>query len=141
MANTDMKSLSNEDELEKTTFINEREQQHDYIDLSRSVDETSSTGLSKEGLKKARLTLLVGFLMGLALLIATIIIIVMAPKYPYRPGLKWYDKESVYEILPESFQDSSFKNVYNKKGDGVGDLKGIYFIIHTAFIFMLGAIC
>lgn len=86
-------------------------------------------GLGKKGRKKLRLILLVGFLVGWASLIAAIIIIVLAPKHPYRPDLKWYDKDTVYEILPESFQDSSFKNVYTKKGDGVGDLKGIYFII------------
>ncbi|XP_065942733.1 amino acid transporter heavy chain SLC3A1 [Magallana gigas] len=113
-----MTHLSNEDELEKTKFINGREQQ----DFSRSVDETR---LAKKGWKKLRLILLVGFLVGLTLLIAIVVIIVLAPKHPYRPDLKWYDKNIVYEILPECFQDSSFKNVYIKKGDGVGDLKGI----------------
>lgn len=117
-----MKHLFNEDELEKTEFINGREQQ----DFSRSVDETR---LGKKGWKKLRLILLLGFLVGWTLLIAAVVIIVLAPKHPYRPDLKWYDKNIVYEIMPESFQDSSFKNVYTKKGDGVGDLKGIYFIL------------
>ncbi|XP_065944784.1 amino acid transporter heavy chain SLC3A1-like [Magallana gigas] len=114
-----MKHLFNEDELEKTKFINGREQQ----DFSISVDETR---LGKKGWKKLRLILLlVGFLVGWTLLITAVVIIVLAPKHPYRPDLKWYDKNIVYEILPESFKDSSFKNVYTKKGDGVGDLKGI----------------
>lgn len=122
MANINMKYLSNEDDLEKTKFINGRI----HPDLSSSVDEM---GLGKKGRKKLRLILLVGLLVGLASLIAGVVIILLAPKHPYRPDLKWYDKDTVYEILPESFQDSSFKNVYTKKGDGVGDLKGIYFIL------------
>ncbi|XP_052699842.1 neutral and basic amino acid transport protein rBAT-like [Crassostrea angulata] len=118
MANINMKYLSNENELEKKIFINGREQQHVHLDLNE-------TGLGKKGWKKLRLILLVGFLVGLASLIAGVVIILLAPKHPYRPDLKWYDKDTVYEILPESFKDSSFKNVYTKKGDGVGDLKGI----------------
>lgn len=110
--------------MEKTKFINGREQQHVHLDLNE-------TCLGKKGWKKLRLTILVGFLMGLASLIAAVVIILLAPKCPYRPDLKWYDKNIVYEIMPESFQDSSFKNknIYPKKGDGVGDLKGIYFIL------------
>lgn len=115
-----MKHLSNEDELEKTKFINGREQQHVHLDFSRSVDQTR---LGRW--KKLRLILLVGFLVGWTLLIATVVIMVLTPKHPYRPDLKWYDKNIVYEILPESFQDSSVKDVHTKKGDGVGDLKGI----------------
>lgn len=121
----------------RTRFINEGEQQNVEIDnLSSSDDETSSTGLGEEGktnydfpFQKVRLILLVVILVGLAFLIAAIIF--LAPKRPYRPDLKWYDKDTVYEILPESFQDSSSKNVKTKKGDGVGDLKGIYFILHV----------
>lgn len=121
-----MKYLSNENELVKTKFINGREQQHVHLELSKPVDET---GLGKKGWKKLRLILLVGFLVGLASLIAAVVIIPLAPKHPFRPDLKWYDKDTVYEILPESFKDSSFKNVNTKKGDGVGDLKGIHFIL------------
>lgn len=68
--------------------------------------------------------------MGFSFLIVAImiVIIVLAPKRPFRPELTWYDRGTVYEILPESFQDSSFKNDYTSKGDGVGDLKGKIYI-------------
>lgn len=127
--------FSNVDEFEKTRLFNGGKQHHLDIDLRRSDDETSSTGLGEEGdikyydpfWKKVRLILLVAFLMGLAFLIVAFATIVLSPKRPYRPDLKWYDKNTMYEILPESFQDSSSKKFYTIKGDGVGDLKGIYF--------------
>ena len=41
------------------------------------------------------------------------------------PDRKWYDMEPVYEILIESFQDSSAKADNGlQSGEGVGDLKG-----------------
>ena len=51
------------------------------------------------------------------------------------PDRKWYDMETVYEILTESFQDSSAKADNGlQSGDGVGDLKGKCFtfkVIHV----------
>ena len=41
----------------------------------------------------------------------------------------WYNKEAAYEILPESFQDSSgFNNGTAQLGEGVGDIKGILYM-------------
>ncbi|XP_062617581.1 amino acid transporter heavy chain SLC3A1-like [Saccostrea cucullata] len=101
-----------------------------------SGDDVSFTGLGKEELmqyaddpfwKRVRLILLIVFWAGwIAMLVAAIVIIVLAPRCPYRPDQKWYDKESVYEILPESFQDSSPKSDgAQKEGDGYGDINGI----------------
>ena len=63
--------------------------------------------------------------------IATCIVITLSPprsgpRCPRRPVQKWFDKETVYEILPESFKDTSSKaaNGAAKIGDGVGDIKG-----------------
>ncbi|XP_078311711.1 amino acid transporter heavy chain SLC3A1-like [Crassostrea virginica] len=78
--------------------------------------------------KKMRRILFIGFWIGwVTMLVVAIVIIVQAQKCPSRPDQKWYEKETVYEILPESFKDTSSK-AYNgaaKKGDGVGDIKGI----------------
>lgn len=41
----------------------------------------------------------------------------------------WYNKEAAYEILPESFQDSSgFNNGTAQLGEGVGDIKGTLYM-------------
>lgn len=104
-----------------------------------SGDDVSFTGLGKEELmqyaddpywKKVRLILFISYCVGLvAMLVAAIIIIVQTPKCPCPPDQKWYDKDTMYEILPQSFQDSNpiaGKNATQTPGEGVGDIKGIY---------------
>ncbi|ESO93633.1 hypothetical protein LOTGIDRAFT_119072 [Lottia gigantea] len=51
------------------------------------------------------------------MLAAAITIIVLAPRCPYKPDLKWYNKDPGYKIYVQSFKDSD--------GDGVGDLNGL----------------
>lgn len=121
----------------KAQFVNGGKEPHVAIECG-SGDDVSFTGLGKEELmqyaddpfwKKVRLILLIVFWVGwLGMLVAAIVIIVLAPKCPYRPDQKWFDKDTVYEILPESFQDSNPKaeKADTKTGDGVGDITGIY---------------
>ena len=52
----------------------------------------------------------------LAMLVTAIAIIVLAPRCPHRPDLKWYHTDNVYQVYAKSFKDSG--------DDGVGDLKG-----------------
>ncbi|XP_052701362.1 neutral and basic amino acid transport protein rBAT-like [Crassostrea angulata] len=120
----------------KAQFVNGGKEPHVAIECG-SGDDVSFTGLGKEELmqyaddpfwKKVRLILLIVFWVGwVAMLVAAIVIIVLAPKCPYRPEQKWFDKDTVYEILPESFQDSNPKaeKADTKTGDGVGDITGI----------------
>ena len=133
----------------KAQFVNEGEEPHVAIECG-SGDNMSFTGLGMEELmqyadnpfwKKVRLILFIIYCVGLvAMLVAAIIIIVLAPKCPdrpdqkcsYRPDQKWYDKDTMYEILSQSFQDSNpkaEKHPTQKSGDGVGDIKGIYLFI------------
>lgn len=97
--------------------------------------DVSFTGLGKEELlkyaddpywKKVRIILFVLFWVGwLGMLVAAIIIIVLAPRCPYRPDQKWYDENTVYQVYPKSFKDSS-KPQSSDASAGVGDLDGMY---------------
>jgi len=100
-----------------------------------NFEEISFTGLGKEELmryaddpfwKKVRLVLFIICWVGwIAMLAATIIIIVLAPRCPYRPDQKWYDKETVYQVYPKSFKDSTPEDITDPaKGAGVGDING-----------------
>ena len=121
----------------KAQFVNGGKEPHVAIECG-SGDDVSFTGLGKEELmqyaddpfwRKVRLILLIVFWVGwIAMLVSAIVIIVLAPRCPHRPDQKWYDKETVYEILPESFQDTSSKtaNGAPQTGDGYGDIKGKY---------------
>ncbi|XP_033734757.1 probable maltase [Pecten maximus] len=96
--------------------------------------DISFTGLGKEELmkyaddpfwKKVRIFLFVLFWVGwLAMLIAAIVIIVLAPRCPYRPDTKWYDENTAYQVYPKSFKDSS-ESQSTEPSAGVGDLKGL----------------
>ena len=106
------------------------------IEVGSNDDTVSFTGLGKEELmkyaddpfwKKVRIILLVLFWVGwVAMLVAAIVIIVLAPRCPYRPDQKWYDKESVYQVYPRSFKDSTEKPKTGQtpEGAGLGDLTG-----------------
>lgn len=93
----------------------------------------SFTGLGKEELmkyaddpfwKRTRLVLFISFWVGwIGMLVAAIIIIVLAPRCPYRPDQKWFDKETVYQVYPKSFKDTSPQGD-TTSGSGVGDLQG-----------------
>ena len=112
----------------KTQPINEGDESHDApqsflskIKLIQFVNDPCW--------RRNRLILVVASLLGLVALyvIATCIVITLSPpRSDPRCPRKWFDKETVYEILPESFQDTSSKaaNGAAKKGDGVGDIKG-----------------
>ncbi|XP_069116458.1 maltase A3-like [Argopecten irradians] len=96
--------------------------------------DISFTGLGKEELmkyaedpfwKKVRIILFILFWVGwVAMLVAAIIIIVMAPRCPYRPDTKWYDENAAYQVYPKSFKDSSERQS-TEPSAGIGDLKGL----------------
>lgn len=99
-----------------------------YEGTAASSDgEVSFNGLGKEEVmryadepfwKRLRVILLVIFWLGwLAMLATAVIIIALAPRCPPRPDNKWYQKETVYQVIPESFYDGS--------GDGIGDFDGL----------------
>jgi len=84
-------------------------------------------GLRKEELAKfandpywirLRIILLVTFIITwLGMLVAAIVIIALAPRCPPRPHQEWYEKAVIYQLQPNSFQDTD--------QNGYGDMKGI----------------
>ena len=94
--------------------------------------EVSFTGLGKEELMqyandpfwvRLRIILFAAFWIGwVAMLVAAIVIIVLAPRCPERPDMKWFQKDAIYQIFPKSFQDTTEDKM--DEGAGIGDLKG-----------------
>ena len=92
----------------------------------------SFTGLGKEELMqyandpfwvRLRIILFAAFWIGwVAMLVAAIVIIVLAPRCPERPDMKWFQKDAIYQIFPKSFQDTTEDKM--DEGAGIGDLKG-----------------
>jgi len=96
-----------------------------------SSSEGSFTGLGKEELMKyandpfwvrTRKILFIAFwLAWVAMLAAAIVIIIFAPKCPEKPDLKWYETETIYQVQPKSFKDTSDSDATNA---GIGDING-----------------
>jgi len=92
-----------------------------------SPDEVAFNGLGKDEVmkyaeepfwKRLRCILFILFWIGwFAMLITAILIIALAPRCPPKPNLKWYQTESVYQVIPETFKDTN--------DDGIGDFQGI----------------
>merc|ERR1711970_1273398 len=106
----------------------------DHVDVkiidgtaASSEGEVSFNGLGKDEVMKyadepfwrrLRWILFILFWVGwLAMLVTAVVIIAVAPRCPPRPDLKWYQTETVYQVLPESFKDTN--------DDGIGDYKGL----------------
>ncbi|RUS74272.1 hypothetical protein EGW08_017974 [Elysia chlorotica] len=97
------------------------------IDPSSSDGEVSFNGLGKDEVLqyandpfwvRLRWIMFILFWVGwLAMLVTAIAIIVLAPRCPHRPDLKWYHTDNVYQVYGKSFKDSD--------NNGVGDLEGL----------------
>jgi len=106
------------------------------VELSNgdTSSEVSFSGLGKDELMKfatdpfwvrIRIILFAMFWIGwVVMLVAAIIIIVLAPRCPTRPNLKWYENNVVYKMDPKSFKDTTGAD--GTVGKGLGDLAGIH---------------
>ncbi|KAL8590338.1 hypothetical protein ACOMHN_006454 [Nucella lapillus] len=120
-----------ENELDdsKAKFINGGMDDTKIVVTGGSDSGSSFVGLGKEELKKyaedpfwvrLRWIMFILFWVGwLAMLVSAIVIIVLAPRCPARPDLKWYHKDVAYNVYAKSFFDG------DKDHDGYGDLEGI----------------
>ena len=94
--------------------------------LSAKIDECKSQCFRR--LKKKKILWVLSFVTCtcISALMILVIIYCASPKQPKIPSSnpvqEWYKKESVYEILIQSFQDSS--------NNGIGDIKGKWIKIH-----------
>ena len=118
-------------------FVNGGKDNEAMIDMEDGDAKKSGSdefvGLRKEELMKfasdpywvkIRIILLAIFgLAWVAMLVAAIVIIVIAPKCPPRPHLDWWQKAVMYEISPTSFLD---KKDNNEPMPGRGDIEGAY---------------
>lgn len=121
-------SLKTKDSL-SVAFVNGSERSADDLIIDvRGKDDDGFVGLKKEDLQKfasdpywvrLRIIFLVLFaVIWVAMLVAAIVIIVVAPKCPPRPDQEWWEAAVIYQLNPNSFLDAN-------GDDGKGDLKGI----------------
>lgn len=111
---------------EETPLHKESDSKAQFVNGGKELQAARECG-SGDGmsLKKKRQIYLIVCLT-IIKVVAAIVIIVQASKRTDQGDQKWYNKDTVYEILPESFQDSNLKAEKNATlGDGVGDINGI----------------
>ena len=99
-----------------------------HVTIADDPSDNAFCGLTKEELMKyaddpywvrVRWILMILFWVAwFGMLAAAIVIIILAPKCPPRPKLEWWQKSSMCQVVPASYQDTD--------GDGMGDLKGEY---------------
>ena len=59
--------------------------------------------------------------------VAAVVVFILELLHVQPNHMKWYNNGTVYEILSESYQDSSeFNNGTAQLGEGVGDINGKY---------------
>lgn len=111
---------------EETPLHKESDSKAQFVNGEKELQAARECG-SGDGMslkKKRQIYLIV--VLTIIKVVAAIVIIVQASKRTDQGDQKWYDKDTVYEILPESFQDSNLKAEKNATlGDGVGDINGI----------------
>ena len=110
-------------DAEVTVRVEQPEEKHDDF-----------VGLKKEELMRyandpywvrVRYVLLALFIVAwIAMLVAAIVIIVVAPKCPPQQNLDWWQKGVIYHIQPQSFKDAKPPHV-----DGFGDIKGVFSLL------------
>lgn len=116
-------SLKTRDSL-SVAFVNGRSA--DVLIDVKEKDDDVFVGLKKEDLQKfasdpywvrLRIIFLALFaIIWVAMLVAAIVIIVVAPKCAPRPAQEWWEAAVIYQLNPYSFLDTD--------GNGKGDLKG-----------------
>ena len=111
----------------------------DDREMDTFLGSSRSYGIEKDrrgtchtmGWKRMVLVLVIGIVTGIFIIILSLLINLLTPTTPDETNAevaqKWYKTEAYYEIVTESFQDSSPKaQDVLKKGYGVGDIKGKY---------------